>query len=114
MPASSAVRPALPWLLAALVLGLGLMVAPRVYHNYDVVDCFLAWARATAGFRPWGVYAPGTGADDCDYPPLVPYLLALGEAGRPAPGAPPVGAPPILLLKPPRPPAPAPPRPRPF
>jgi len=76
MPASSAVRPALPWLLAALVLGLGLMVAPRVYHNYDVVDCFLAWARATAGFRPWGVYAPGTGADDCDYPPLVPYLLA--------------------------------------
>ena len=79
MPAPSAVRPPSPWLLAALVLGLGLIVAPRVYHNYDVVDCFLAWARATAGFRPWDVYIPGTGADDCDYPPLVPYVLALGE-----------------------------------
>jgi hypothetical protein len=99
MPASSAVRPALPWLLAALVLGLGLVAAPRVYHNYDVVDCFLAWARATAGLRPWGAYTPGTGADDCDYPPLVPYLLTLGEAGRLAAGSPAVGALAILLLK---------------
>jgi len=99
MPAPSAVRPALPWLLAALVLGLGLVLATRVYHNYDVVDCFLAWARATGGFRPWGVYTPGTGADDCDYPPLVPYLLTLGEAGRLAAGAPAVGALAILLLK---------------
>jgi len=99
MPAPSAVRPSSPWLLAALVLGLGLIVAPRVYHNYDVVDCFLAWARATAGFRPWDVYIPGTGADDCDYPPLVPYLLALGEAGRLAAGSPALGALAILLLK---------------
>ena len=99
MPAPSAVRPALPWLLAALVLGLGLVLATRVYHNYDVVDCFLAWARASGGFRPWGVYTPGTGADDCDYPPLVPYLLTLGEAGRLAAGAPAVGALAILLLK---------------
>ncbi len=99
MPAPSAVRPVLPWLLAALVLGLGLVLATRVYHNYDVVDCFLAWARATGGFRPWGVYTPGTGADDCDYPPLVPYLLTLGEAGRLAAGAPAVGALAILLLK---------------
>lgn len=99
MSAPSVVRPSLPWLLAALVFGLGLVAAPRVYHNYDVVDCFLAWARATAGFRPWNVYTPGVGADDCDYPPLVPYLLTLGEAVRLAAGAPALGPLAILLLK---------------
>ncbi|HSB60414.1 MAG TPA: glycosyltransferase 87 family protein [Vicinamibacteria bacterium] len=99
MSALPAVRPSRPWLCAALVLGLGVAAAPRVYHNYDVADCFLAWARATAGLRPWDAYTPGAGADDCDYPPLVPYLLALGEAARLAAGAPPLGALAILFLK---------------
>ena len=89
----------LPRGVALLVLGLGLILGPRVFHNYDVVDCFLPWARATGGWQPWGVYTPGAGADDCDYPPLVPYLLALAEAARLLAGAPAVGALSILLLK---------------
>jgi len=99
MSAPPAVRPSLPILIAAVVFVLALLVAARVYHQYDVVDCFLAWARASGGFRPWDVYTPGAGADNCDYPPLVPYLLTLAEALRLAAGAPAVGALAILLLK---------------
>jgi hypothetical protein len=99
MSAPPAARSSLPILLAAVVFALGLLVATRVYHQYDVVDCFLAWARASGGLRPWDVYTPGAGADNCDYPPLVPYLLTLGEALRLAAGAPAVGALAILLLK---------------
>jgi 4-amino-4-deoxy-L-arabinose transferase-like glycosyltransferase len=81
-------------LIAALVLAAGLAVAPRIYHHYDVVDCFLFWARATAGARPWEVYRAG-----CDYPPLVPYLLALVERVRLATGVAPAGAAAIVLVK---------------
>src|SRR5258708_4893569 len=86
-------------LLVAAVFVLGLLAAPRVYHQYDVVDCFLAWARASGGTRPWGVYTPGAGADNCDYPALVPYLLTLAEAGRQGLGAAAVSATSVLLLK---------------
>jgi len=91
--------PAIPYLLAALLLVLGLMVAPRIYHNYDVVDCFLAWARASGGTRPWDVYLPRVAPDDCDYPPLVPYLLTLVEASRRALRAPEIGALSVTLVK---------------
>jgi 4-amino-4-deoxy-L-arabinose transferase-like glycosyltransferase len=87
------------YLLVAVVFVLGLLVAVRVYHQYDVVDCFLAWARASGGTRPWGVYTPGAGADACDYPALVPYLLTLAEAGRQGLGAAAVSATAVLLLK---------------
>ncbi len=89
----------LPLWTALAVFVLGLLVAPHVYHHYDVVDCFLAWARATGGARPWDVYTPGVGADDCDYPPLVPYFLAAAEGARLLMGAAPVSAMAILLLK---------------
>jgi len=92
-------RPSLPLWLALAVFVLGLLVAPHVYHHYDVVDCFLAWARATGGARPWDVYTAGVGADDCDYPPLVPYFLAAAEGARLLAGAAPVSAMAILLLK---------------
>lgn len=88
-----------PYALAAAVLVLALAAAPLVHHQYDVVDCFLAWSRASEGSRPWAVYTPGAGADDCDYPPLVPYWLTLVEAGRRAAGAPEVGVLTLLLLK---------------
>ncbi|HEY6554084.1 MAG TPA: glycosyltransferase 87 family protein [Vicinamibacteria bacterium] len=88
-----------PYALAALVLGLALVAAPFVHHHYDVVDCFLAWSRASEGSRPWGVYTPGAGADDCDYPPLVPYWLTAVEAARRAASAPEVGALTLTLLK---------------
>ena len=88
-----------PYSIAGLVLGLSLLVAPLVYHQYDVADCFLAWSRASEGSRPWAVYTPGTGADDCDYPPLVPYWLTLVEAARRAASAPEVGVLTLSLLK---------------
>jgi len=88
-----------PLILAGLVLLLGLGVAPRVFHHYDIVDCFLPWSRASEGARPWDVYTPGAGADDCDYPPLVPYLLTAAEAGRRAVGAEEVSPLSITLVK---------------
>ncbi len=91
--------PAKPHLLAAALLALGLLVAPRIYHNYDVVDCFLAWARASGGTRPWEVYRPRVAADDCDYPPLVPYALTLVEAARRVARAPDVSAVSVILVK---------------
>jgi 4-amino-4-deoxy-L-arabinose transferase-like glycosyltransferase len=81
-------------LIAALVLAAGLTIAPRIYHHYDVVDCFLFWARASGGSRPWDVYRA-----DCDYPPLVPYLLTLVERARVELGAAPAGATSIVLVK---------------
>jgi Gpi18-like mannosyltransferase len=88
-----------PYRVATAVLGLGLLGAPYVHHQYDVVDCFLAWSRASEGSRPGAVYTPGAGADDCDYPPLVPYWLTLVEAARRATGAPEVGVLTLVLLK---------------
>jgi hypothetical protein len=92
-------HPAGLYLPCGALLVLGLLVAPRIYHNYDVVDCFLAWARASGGTRPWEVYRPGAGADDCDYPPLVPYALTLAEAARRLAGAPEVSRPSVVLVK---------------
>src|SRR5438105_7567506 len=75
---------ALVWLAAAASLVTALAVAPRVLHHYDVVDCFLTWARASAGRRPWAIYLTHfvRPSDDCDYPPVVPYLLTLVERAR--------------------------------
>jgi 4-amino-4-deoxy-L-arabinose transferase-like glycosyltransferase len=89
----------IPYAIAALFLGLGLLSASFAYHQYDVVDCFLAWSRASGGTSPAAVYTPGAGADDCDYPPLVPYWLTVVEAARRATGAPPVGFLTLALLK---------------
>jgi hypothetical protein len=94
-----AARRTLPLWIALGVFVLGLLVAPHVYHQYDVVDCFLAWAKATGGARPWDAYTPGAGADDCDYPPLVPYFLAATEGARLLAAAPPLSPLTLLLLK---------------
>lgn len=87
-----------PWMAALAVVGLGLVIAPHVYHHYDVVDCFLAWSRASEGTRPWAIYLAEF-PDDCDYPPVVPYLLTLVDAVRRATAAPEAGALAITLLK---------------
>jgi len=100
-PVASATRPggsAGPWVAALAVVGLGLVIAPHVYHHYDVVDCFLAWSRASEGTRPWVIYLAEF-PDDCDYPPVVPYLLTVVDAVRGAAGAPETGALAITLLK---------------
>lgn len=80
------------------MLALGLAVAPLVFHHYDVVDCFLAWSRASGGRRPWDIYLTDF-PTDCDYPPVVPYLLTLVEGLRRALGAGEVSATSVRLLK---------------
>ena len=90
--------PGLLVLVTAVMLALGLLVAPRVFHNYDVVDCFLTWARASGGRRPWDIYLTDF-KTNCDYPPVVPYLLTLVEALRRALRAGETGAVAIILLK---------------
>jgi len=87
------------WLAAASALLLALLVAPRVFHNYDVVDCFLTWARASRGRQPWAIYLTHFATDDCDYPPVVPYLLTLVERARLAVGAGETSGAAIVLLK---------------
>jgi hypothetical protein len=85
-------------LITAAGFFLGLWLAPRVFHNYDVVDCFLTWARASGGRRPWDIYLTKC-ATRCDYPPLVPYLLTLVEAARRALRVPEPSSTSIVLLK---------------
>jgi glycosyl transferase family 87 len=100
-PVASAARPGRegrPWAIGLAVLAAGLALAPLVYHHYDVVDCFLAWSRASEGRRPWAIYLAEF-PDDCDYPPVVPYLLTVVDALRRAAGAPETGALAITLLK---------------
>jgi len=87
------------WVAAAGALVLALFVAPLVYHSYDVVDCFLNWARASRGREPWAIYLTHFDTDDCDYPPVVPYLLTLVERARLAAGAGPTSGAAIILLK---------------
>src|SRR5688572_3460650 len=79
-----------------LVLGAG--VAPLVFHHYDVVDCFLTWARASGGWRPWAIYLTDF-RTDCDYPPVVPYLLTVVERVRRIVGAGEVSGASVLLVK---------------
>jgi hypothetical protein len=81
-PSAEPLPTAALWLASAGALVLALLVAPRVFHNYDVVDCFLNWARASAGRQPWAIYLTHFSTDDCDYPPVVPYLLTLVERAR--------------------------------
>jgi Glycosyltransferase family 87 len=90
---------AAPWLAAAAALAVALAVAPRISHNYDVVDCFLNWARASHGRHPWAIYLTHFDTDDCDYPPVVPYLLTLIERARLAFGAGETSGAAIVLLK---------------
>jgi hypothetical protein len=92
-------RAAVLWLAALGAFAVALAVAPRVYHNYDVVDCFLTWARASRGLAPWAIYLTHFPIDDCDYPPVVPYLLTLVERARLAVSAAPAGGAAVVLLK---------------
>jgi hypothetical protein len=95
---AGSVTPRVLVLAAAATLGLGLLLAPRVFHNYDVVDCFLTWARASGGRRPWDIYLTDF-KTNCDYPPVVPYLLTLVEAARRTLHASETGALAIILVK---------------
>jgi hypothetical protein len=80
------------------MLGLGAAAAPFVFHHYDVVDCFLTWARASGGSRPSAIYLTDF-RTDCDYPPVVPYLLTVIERVRRMVGAAEVSGASVLLVK---------------
>ena len=83
---------------AGAVLLIGLLAAPFVFHHYDVVDCFLTWARASGGRRPWDIYLTRF-RTDCDYPPVVPFLLTAVERMRLWVGAGEVSGAAIVLVK---------------
>ena len=85
-------------LAAAAMLALGAAMSPFVFHHYDVVDCFLTWARASDGRRPWAIYLTDF-RTDCDYPPVVPYLLTVVERMRRIVGAGEVSGVSVLLVK---------------
>ena len=87
------------WLAVVGAFVVSLLIAPLVFHNYDVVDCFLNWARASRGRQPWAIYLTHFDTDDCDYPPVVPYLLTLVERMRLAVAAGPTSGAAIVLLK---------------
>jgi glycosyl transferase family 87 len=80
------------------MLVLGAAMAPLVFHHYDVVDCFLTWARASDGWRPWAIYLTDF-RTACDYPPVVPYLLTVVERVRRMVGAGEVSGASVLLVK---------------
>jgi hypothetical protein len=94
----TAVNRTSPVLAASAALVVGVAAAPFVFHHYDVVDCFLTWARGSAGRRPWDIYLQSF-KTACDYPPVVPYLLTLVEALRLLTGAAPTGAAAIVFVK---------------
>jgi len=84
------------------VLAAGLATAPWISHRFDVQRCFLGWARATDGARPWGVYDAGQrglAPVDCDYPPVVPFFLTLAERVRLGAGAAEAGGLAVTLVK---------------
>jgi len=87
------------WLAVAGAFVVSLLAAPLVFHHYDVVDCFLNWARASRGRQPWAIYLTHFDTDDCDYPPVVPYLLTLIERLRLAVNAGPTSGAAIVFLK---------------
>jgi hypothetical protein len=94
----TAVKWTSPVRLVMAAFALGLAVSPLVFHHYDVVDCFLTWARGSGGRRPWDIYLQSF-RTPCDYPPVVPYLLTLVEAARRLLDAAPTGAAAVVLMK---------------
>ena len=74
-------RPWTPYALAALAVAISAVLAPRFCYEFDVFQCWVPWATATAGRRPWAVYS-GTTRYPCNYPPVLPYLWTATAAAR--------------------------------
>ncbi len=68
-----------PFSLVVVVFALCLLVAPLIWFPFDVESCWLPWSRASGGVAPWRIYST---RPDCNYPPLVLYLLTAQEAIR--------------------------------
>ncbi len=68
-----------PFSLVTAVFVLCLIIAPIIWFPFDVESCWLPWSRASDGVAPWRIYLTRS---DCNYPPLVLYLLTAQEAVR--------------------------------
>ena len=68
-----------PWLWAFLLLVASAIVAPLIYFRADMEMCSLPWAHASGGSRPWDMY---TGCANCNYPPVLLYMITLAERVR--------------------------------
>ena len=73
-----------------------LLFAPLMWFPFDVESCWLPWSRESQGLYPWRIYFQRT---DCNYPPLVLYILTAQEAIRKALGAEEMGTLSVILTK---------------
>lgn len=85
-----------PYIVVTVLTALGFAAAPLAYYSQDVIDFFLAWGRASAGWYPWRIY---DAEPYCNYPPFCLYLLTVVERARLLLHAPPTGILAICLLK---------------
>jgi hypothetical protein len=68
-----------PYWLAAAAVGLSVLLTPLFCYDFDVYGCWLTWARASGGTRPWAIYAAHL-QYPCNYPPALLYLWTATEA----------------------------------
>ena len=85
-----------PFSLVVAVFVVCLIFAPLIWFPFDVESCWLPWSRASLGSVPWRIYFTRT---DCNYPPLVLYLLTAQEAVRKLLSAQETGTVSLLLTK---------------
>jgi len=64
--------------VAVLVVA-SLIVAPTVLYPFDNLSCWVPWAQASGGWRPWDIYRLRS---DCNYPPFYPLVLTAVEGVR--------------------------------
>jgi hypothetical protein len=72
-----------------------LMVAPLIWFPFDMESCWLPWSRASDGVAPWRIYS----VPECNYPPIVLYILTAQEAIRKLLQAPEMGTTSVILTK---------------
>ncbi len=82
-------------ILAGVGIVLGLIAAPLTCHRFDVLQCWLPWARATGGLRPWDAYGLAT----CNYPPAVLYVLTVMRRAQMIVGLPVDGTAGVVAVK---------------
>ena len=66
-----------PYVLAAVAVAVSAVLVPRFCYDFDVYGCWVAWADASGGTRPWDVYRTQV---NCNYPPVLLYLWTVTAA----------------------------------
>ncbi len=66
-----------PYRLAVAAVAVSVVLAPLFYFKFDVYGCWVPWARASGGRRPWDIYRLRA---DCNYPPVLLYLWTATQA----------------------------------